>query len=317
MLECIMPLVHMTGLIKSNGKRPKFKIGNLEVGGNPGELPTVLIGSIFYERDKTVEDSAKGVFDKKRGKKLIERQCDLSEKTGNPHMVDVMGLTAEAMRNYIDFVADLTDAPLVVDSTSAEAKISSIEYSKEIGLIDRVVYNSITYYSKPEEIAAIKETGVKSAIVLASNPANAWPRGRVEVLEGKAEKEGLIDIAQNAGIQNILIDAVAIDVPGIGITAEAVQLINERFDYPAGAAPCNAVLEWKSVKELSDKARNINSASAAVILQMAGADFILYGPIRMSEVIFPAVAMTDAVIAYAMRKHGSKPGKQHPLYKIF
>jgi tetrahydromethanopterin S-methyltransferase subunit H len=58
----------------------------VEIGGQPGELGTTLIGSIFYERDKTVEDSAKGTFDKKRAKELIEKQSALSEKTGNPHM---------------------------------------------------------------------------------------------------------------------------------------------------------------------------------------------------------------------------------------
>ncbi len=76
-------------------------------------------------------------------------------------------------------------------------------------------------------------------------------------------------------------------------------------------------MEWERVKEFGPQARNINSAGAATILQMVGANFILYGPIRMSEVIFPSCAMTDAIIAYAMRKHGVKPNRQHPLYKIF
>ncbi len=307
----------MNGLLSAEGKRTVFQVGNVEIGGQPGELATTLIGSIFYERDKTVEDPVKGKFDEKRARDLIQKQVDLSERTGNPHMVDVMGITPVAMEKYIDFVSELTNSPIVIDSTSAEAKISSIKYAKEIGLIDRVVYNSISCHTREDELSAIEEAGVKSAVVLAFNPANAWPAGRIAILAGEHGENCLLDTVKNAGVKNILIDAVSIDVPGIGLTAEAVKLIRSHFDFPAGAAPCNAVLEWERVKEFGPQARNINSAGAAIVLQMAGANFILYGPIRMSEVIFPACAMTDAIIAYDMRKHGVKPSRKHPLYRIF
>ena len=33
------------------------RIGNVELGGQPGERPTVLIGSIFFARHKIVQDS--------------------------------------------------------------------------------------------------------------------------------------------------------------------------------------------------------------------------------------------------------------------
>jgi len=312
-----MLLILMIGLISPDSQSQIIQIGNVKIGGKPGELPTMLIGSIFYEGDKTVEDPIKGVFDEERAEELVEKQSDLSMRTGNPHMIDIMGISSEAMHNYIDFISVITDAPILIDSTSAEAKISSIKYAKEVGLIERLVYNSINSYTREEEILAIREAGVKSAIILASNPTNAWPIGRIKVLEGESNSEGLLSMAERAGIENILLDSVVIDVPGIGIAAEAIQLIKKQFSLPAGAAPCNAVFEWKRVKEFGPQARNINSANAASILQMVGADFILYGPIRMSEVIFPACAMTDAVIAYGMRKHGVKPSGQHPLYRIF
>jgi len=53
-------------------------------------------------------------------------------------------------------------------------------------------------------------------------------------------------------------------------------------------------------------------------MQYAGANFIVYGPIERSEVVFPAAAMTDAIIAYNVRIHGIKTKtKNHPLFKIF
>jgi tetrahydromethanopterin S-methyltransferase subunit H len=49
-----------------------------------------------------------------------------------------------------------------------------------------------------------------------------------------------------------------------------------------------------------------------------GANFVLYGPIELSEVVFIACAMTDALIAYAAKKQGIvTKTKNHPLYKIF
>ncbi|MEA3323799.1 MAG: tetrahydromethanopterin S-methyltransferase subunit H, partial [Euryarchaeota archaeon] len=41
-----------------------FDLGGTTIGGQPGEYPTVLFGSMFYNRHKIVTDEDKGVFDK-------------------------------------------------------------------------------------------------------------------------------------------------------------------------------------------------------------------------------------------------------------
>jgi len=40
----------------------------------------------------------------------------MSDKTGNPAMVDVVGASVPAMKKQIEFVADRTKAPMMIDS---------------------------------------------------------------------------------------------------------------------------------------------------------------------------------------------------------
>ena len=49
-------------------------IGGVRIGGNPGEVPTVLAGSIFYSGHKLVSDSIKGIFDKVEAENLVNLQ---------------------------------------------------------------------------------------------------------------------------------------------------------------------------------------------------------------------------------------------------
>jgi len=289
------------------------KVGKVVLGGQPGELPTVLIGSIFYDRDPTVTDGSRGLFDKKRAEQLISRQEELSEKTKNPHMVDVVASTTGAMERYLDFVSGVTDAAILVDSSSRDVRLSGARHAAEVGLTDRVVYNSIEYHVNEGETTALREIGIKHAILLAYNPQNLWPSGRPAILH-----ERLLSAAERAGISSVLVDTAVLDVPSIGLAAEAVETVKRELGLPTGCAPLNAVLEWKKVKALGPKAKDACSASAAAVIQMSGGDFILYGPITKSEIVFPACAMVDSVIAYEARLHGIKPrSNEHPLYTIF
>jgi len=50
---------------KFNTKQNVYTVGRAKVGGQPGELPTFLIGSIFWLGQKMVTDANKGIFDAK------------------------------------------------------------------------------------------------------------------------------------------------------------------------------------------------------------------------------------------------------------
>ncbi len=295
-----------------------FDIGKIKIGGQPGELPTVLIGTIFYEGHSVVENAVKGIFNKNRAEELLNKQSEISDKTTNPYMIDIFALTPKAMQKYIEFVADITDAPILVDSGFANVKISGIKYINEIGLKNAVVYNSLNWHFTDDEIKNLKENKIDAIIILAYNPQNIWPQGRIDILKDNFSKKGLLRLVNEAGIEKPLIDVVVLDVPSIGLAIEAVSLIKNEFGLPCGAGPVNAISEWKSIKKLGLYAKTVCIANAVTTMQFAGANFVFYGPIEKSEIIFPAAAMTDAIITYNSKFHGIKPiTDKTPLYTIF
>ncbi|MHC1625224.1 MAG: tetrahydromethanopterin S-methyltransferase subunit H, partial [Methermicoccaceae archaeon] len=51
-------------MFKFDKTQSVFEFGKVKVGGQPGEYPTVCLGTMFYGRHKIVEDEDKGIFDK-------------------------------------------------------------------------------------------------------------------------------------------------------------------------------------------------------------------------------------------------------------
>jgi tetrahydromethanopterin S-methyltransferase subunit H len=52
-------------------KQKKYEISGIQIGGYPGEHPTVLIGNLFYRGMPEVHDHKNGAFDKKAVEKWI------------------------------------------------------------------------------------------------------------------------------------------------------------------------------------------------------------------------------------------------------
>jgi len=305
-------------LFKFKKEQKVFTIGDVKIGGQPGELPTVLIGSLFHEGHKIVEDRARGIFDRRRAEHLINVQEEMSEKTGNPCMLDVVGETAEALIRYIDFVSEVTDIPFLINGAEASVRISASHHVVEVGLQERAVYNSINYTLSEREIKALRETGLKSAIVQAFNPSNPLPDGMISILKGGRGKKGLLEKTYEADIEKILVFTPVLDVPAIGFGAKGVYLAKEEFGLPTGTAPVGVVGRWDKVKSLGKYAKIVCRGGAATIAQTMGADFIIYGSAAKARNVFPVCAMIDAIIAYNARSYGIRPlTKKHPLYKIF
>jgi len=305
-------------LFKFKKEQKVFTIGDVKIGGQPGELPTVLIGSLFHEGHKIVEDRAHGIFDRRRAEHLINVQEEMSEKTGNPCMLDVVGETAEALIRYIDFVSEVTDIPFLINGAEASVRISASHHVVEVGLQERAVYNSINYTLSEKEIKALRETGLKSAIVQAFNPSNPLPDGMISILKGGRGKKGLLEKTYEADIEKILVFTPVLDVPAIGFGAKGVYLAKEEFGLPTGTAPVGVVGRWDKVKSLGKYAKIVCRGGAATIAQTMGADFIIYGSAAKARNVFPVCAMIDAIIAYNARSYGIRPlTKKHPLYKIF
>lgn len=300
------------------GKEQKIvQVGNIKIGGQPGELPTVLIGSIFHEGHKIVKDRKLGIFDRQKAETLIKVQEEMSEKTGAPCMLDVVAEKPEVLIKYIDFVSEVTEVPFLINGQEMSVRIAAANHVVEVDLEERAVYNSINYTLKDEEIKAIRETGLKAAIVQAFNPRNPRPEGMISTLKGDSEREGLLEGSSRAGIEEPLLFMPVLDVPSIGFGARGIYLAKEEFGMPTGTAPVGVVGRWSKIKERLD-IKKLCRASATTLVQTVGADFIIYGSVAKARDIFPVCAMIDAIIAYNARNFGVKPlTKRHPLYRIF
>lgn len=297
-----------------------LEISDVKVGGQPGEYPTVLIPSIFYERHKLVFDPIKGEFNKKEAELQLNRVEALSEKTGNPFFVDVMGITAEALIKYVSFVSELTRCPFLIDSISRQARIAAMRYVSEVGLMNRAIYNSINCNVTDEELASLKDLKVQNAVVLAFDPKNQSFDGRIAMLKGYPGQQGLLSAAQKAGIDNVLVDTAVLDVLTIGTASRAIYSLKEEFGLPAGCGPANAMAIWKRLKagDFGPAAYRLCFGSSALFTQMMGANFVIQGPIELAETVFPACAMADAIIASEAKNLGTAvKTANHPLSKIF
>ena len=154
-----------------------------KLGGQPGEYPTVLAGTIFYGGHKIIEDEKAGTFDKEKAEALIKNMEEMSDVTGNPCIVQTFGATAEAMVKYLEFVGEVTDAPFMIDSTSADAKVDGAKYAHEAGLAERAIYNSINMASEADELQAVADTDLSASIVLGFNPMEPGVEGKINMWE--------------------------------------------------------------------------------------------------------------------------------------
>ena len=188
-----------------------FRIGNVKIGGQPGERPMVLIGSIFFAGHNIVQDQLKGIFDADKAKALLDQEEAISAATGMSRIIDVIGETPEALIRYIDFVAQHTSSPILVDSPSQQARMAAIRHFSGSQVMPRLVYNSIAEDYTEEELACLKNNGVEHAVVLAFS-TRAMKTG------GKASSFSQVPCSRppkGAGVNNLIIDLGIMDVPSV------------------------------------------------------------------------------------------------------
>jgi len=299
-------------VFRFNSKQMTFDIGGVKVGGEVGENPTVMIGSIFYMGDKIVSDEKAGVFDKEKARELISKVEEMSERTGLSAMLDVVCTYAETARGYLEFVTDATYMPILIDAVSEEAAATGLESAKELGIIDRTVLNSVNPETREKVYEKIKETSLKAALLLTySTKAIISSKERINLLEAMIPK------VKAAGVEKMLVDTVVIDIATLGLACKAIREVKERFGLPAGCGAHNAISSWKTLKEKKDKTLTLTCSSVANGLPIAlGADFVLYGPISDAAYVFPAIGLIEAAFGQALMEEGKRLNTTHPRFRI-
>lgn len=300
-------------MVKFTNKQKIYSIAGVKIGGQPGEYPTVLVGSIFFGKHKIVTDPAKGLFDQAQAKALLDQEAVESASTGNPRFIDPIGDTGKALISYIQFLSAHTDVPILVDSPYQAARMEALRHFAGSPIIPRLIYNSIAEDFTEEELECLRECRVKNAIILAFSTKALLPHDRIKLL-----REKLLPAAERAGIENIMVDTGVLDIPSVSWAAQAISEVKKEFGFPAGCAPANALFMWEKVRKQGMQAFQAAASSVFALPQMYGADFILYGPMRFAPWVYQVCATIDALIAYGGRFTGVRPAtKEHPLYKIF
>lgn len=299
-------------------------IAGVNIGGQPGEYPTVLAGTIFYGGHKIINDELTGDFDKDSAEKLIKDMEEVSDTTGNPCIVQTFGQTEEAIVKYLEFVGDVCDKPFLIDSTSADARVAGANYADEVGLTERAVYNSINMAADKSELDALAETNISASIVLGFNPMNATVDGKIAMWENGddgAYEKGLLEVANDCGIDKFLMDTAVTPLgQGAGIAARTTFAEKAKWGYPVGSGIHNVPSAWDWLrdykKNVNKNAFTVCDIGANIVQVMCGGDFVLFGPIENAPIAFPAVAQTDMFITEAAKDMGTEPIEEHPFHKL-
>ncbi len=292
-------------------KQKTYEIHGVKIGGEPGEVPTVMVGSMFYNRDKNVKDASKGIFDKAESLKQIRGAEEMTEVVGLPSVIDLIAENSGAARNFLDFVVESTEMPIFLDVVSEKEQAETLRYAAEIGVIDRIILNSLNPHTGEGLYEAINDSKLKSAVLLAHSTRYILNSNKAPLIEE------LVPKAEAAGIENIIIDTAVLDIPTLGITAKAIDLIKDKYGYPCGCGAHNALSSWKRLKEkYTLDAQTMVKGVIDAIPTIIGADFVLFGPLKNASSHYPAVAMVDAAYSQLMMEKKVRPSKSHPRYRI-
>jgi len=289
------------------------KIGNVSIGGQPGENPVVMIATVFYTNHAALLDEKIGKIDKNLVEQELNEYSEIVEETGMQGIIDVVGGYPEALLKECEFVAELVDYPFLVDGLNDNSRIPAMEGLRDIGLLDRAILNSIDEATSEESLQKLKEIGVKHAVLLTFGNKYIFPQQKIEFL-----KKILIKKALSANIENIMIDTAVLDLPSIGINAETTRLVKSELGLPTGFAPANAIYGWDFVKKYGDKARCGGIASLMAYCVNAGSDFVLFGPIKFARCIIPSMSLISAINSYYRKRILRKNiSDRTPLKHIF
>jgi len=291
-----------------------YDIAGTEIGGQPGEHPTAMVGSIFYKGDPVLEDPKTGEFDEAAAEEAIRKVEALSGRTGNPAILDVIGDSPEALIKHVDFVAEVTDLPMFMDGPTPTIRSEAAKHVGEIGIQDQVIYNSIESSTKEadKEIEALASAGIKTAVLLSIDTRNLTLQGRFDALDKNLE------MAEKAGVEQFLVDPAVIDIPDSGFAAKAIYEIKDRYGIPAGCSPHNEVIRWQMGNPLGEHSKLLRRAVANSVIVFMGADFNLYGPLHAAEGMYEVVSTADAYVGYgAQMGENRRPPQDHPLFNIF
>jgi len=331
-------------MFKFEKEQSVWDFNGTKIGGQPGEYPTVLAASIFYNKHEVVLDDHTGKIDKAKAEALWNRCQVLSDTTGIPHFIQILAEFPEAFESYISWFDSIDNkTAFLMDSSVPKALAHACKYVTDVGLAHRAIYNSINGSIAQENIDALKNSDVDAAIVLAFNPADPTVPGREKVLvQGgvAGQTKGMLEIAEECGIKRPILDTAATPLGlGSGSAYREILACKAIHGYPTGGAYHNMTVAWTWLRRWKGTSKTPSLLAAGykdkpllleqmthhylggiegikqaawsapdigcnMIASTLGADLIMYGPIENVEAMITAQAYTDIAVLEAMRPLG-------------
>jgi len=301
-------------MLKYEREQKICTIGNVKVGGQPGERAPLLIGNMFQKGDLILESRKEGIFDRKAAEERIHEVERFSRETAVPCLIALVANSEEEMKGYIDFFTSVTGMPFAIDIWQQKTRLAAARYVAERSLQSRVLYNSVTPWDEDIEgqVSELRELGIKHVVVQVFDVEDKRPTGRVTSLKR------LLPLVERGNFESILIDTAVMNLPATAFSLVANQLIKKEFGLPVGFAPSNGTYMWrKNAGEQERKRFPAIDAGVHAICALAS-DFLFYGPLTGTSRVFPAVAAATSMMATAAYAEGSPlPAGNHPLNLLF
>lgn len=289
-----------------------FDFGGVTIGGHPGEHPTVLIGGLFFKGQPIVKDTREGTFDKSLALEWIETATNMMEKTGHPIIIQAFGRTPAAMEKHLSWLSENFDGPIMFESTNIQARQRAIEYSDEVGLHERLIYNSINLSMKDEEKEALKRSRLDMAVVLGWSPRAASLSDRIKTIND------MLGVANELGIVKILVDPATMPVgAGYGLENRTMIAVKAELGLPTCLGPHNAPSAWRFIRQPGFNDESTQTAAiiaSTVAAQLFAADSIMYGSMIRTKEVYTAVALISNAIATAVAEANGVLGIDRHLF---
>lgn len=288
-----------------------FDISGISIGGQPGMYPTVLFGGLFFKGEPDFDDA----------KHHLISVLEQSKQTGTPIIPDFFIRKIEYIEPILSFIekAIPRKQPFSIDVIDPSIKIEILKLLAEKKLLSRTIYNSIHIGTTKEEIEVLQRHTPEMAIVIAFNPKDKSPDGKIEVLANGAHliESGLLELVRKIGIEKILIDTAALS-PGenSGAAIAAIPVLKEEYGLPTGCAIHNVVEKSRWLNNFPFAKKTVDVASNNGI-PLFGGDYAIFGPLENADLVIPLIAWQDILISeYTENYFGVSPVASHPRRKL-
>ncbi len=291
----------------------EVKIGEYILGGAAGRCPPALLGTIFFHNQKLMRDPEQGLFDERAALAQIQAAAAACQGLNLPLFLDVVAETPQAARRQVEFVLTRCRLPLFIDASDQEARLAGLERARELGALDRVVYNSLGREASERELEALARARPAAVVISALDPLDYGVDSALAVL---AEVRSRLDPGL-AG--RLLLDVGFLDEASVGLSCRVARELRRRSGLPVGGAPCNGLYLWEGLKARGREDFLAGLAATLGYCAAFGLDFLFAGPLRHLPGLAPALAVSAVYQRYQLlyRQGREYELPRHPMEVLF